>query len=168
MASYIGIMHILMCTIGNVRRRCIMDNIWEEYIECFREETRILFDQVTEYNYYCTYISDYNVVITFQATNLSLSINELNVTERISQTSNIATALVNITTPTQEAIYAEDINLAVEIVSTLNKQDHLTARSHEQIDIGMYYYYSVTETVVTNLTANDTFFEVSILVQHYE
>ena len=57
----------------------------------------------------------------FQATNLSLSVNELNVTERITQTSNIATALVNITTPTQELIYAEDINLAVDIVSTLNK-----------------------------------------------
>ena len=57
----------------------------------------------------------------FQATNLSLSVNELNVTERISQTSSIATALVNITAPTQEPIYAEDINLAVDIVSTLNK-----------------------------------------------
>ena len=60
-------------------------------------------------------------IIIFQATNLSLSVNELNVTERISQTSDIATALVNITTPTQEPIYAEDINLAVDIVSTLNK-----------------------------------------------
>ena len=56
---------------------------------------------------------------------LSLSLNELNVTERISQTSDIATALENITTPTQEPIYAEDINLAVDIVSTLNKYDHL-------------------------------------------
>ena len=50
-----------------------------------------------------------------------MSINELNVTERISQTNRIATALVNITAPTQEIVYAEDINLAVEIVSTLNK-----------------------------------------------
>ena len=60
-------------------------------------------------------------IIIFQATNLSLSVNELNITERISQTSDIATALVNITAPTQEPIYAEDINLAVDIVSTLNK-----------------------------------------------
>ena len=60
-------------------------------------------------------------IIIFQATNLSLSVNELNITERISQTSDIATALVNITVPTQEPIYAEDINLAVDIVSTLNK-----------------------------------------------
>ena len=57
--------------------------------------------------------------------NLSLSLNELNVTERISQTTSIATSLVNITTPTQEPIYAEDINLAVDIVSTLNKYGHL-------------------------------------------
>ena len=53
--------------------------------------------------------------------NLSLSLNNLNVTERISQTTSITTALVNITDPTQELIYAEDINLAVDIMSTLNK-----------------------------------------------
>ena len=52
---------------------------------------------------------------------LSLSLNELNATETINQTSSITAALVNITTPTQEPIYAEDISLAVEIVSTLNK-----------------------------------------------
>ena len=57
--------------------------------------------------------------------NLSLSLNELNETERIDQTTSIATSLVNITTPTQEPIYAEDINLAVNIVSTLNKYGHL-------------------------------------------
>ena len=48
-----------------------------------------------------------------------------NTTERISQTSDIAVSLVNITTPTQEPIYAEDINLAVDIVSILNKYGHL-------------------------------------------
>ena len=53
--------------------------------------------------------------------NLSLSLNELNVTERISQSTSIITALVNITAATQEPIYAEDINLAVDIMSTLNK-----------------------------------------------
>ena len=62
-----------------------------------------------------------NFITIFQAIKLSLSVNELNVTERITQTSNIATALVNITAPTQELIYAKDINLAVDIVSTLNK-----------------------------------------------
>ena len=55
---------------------------------------------------------------------LSLSLNELNTTETINQTSSITTALVNITTPTQGPIYAEDISLAVEIVSTLNKYGH--------------------------------------------
>ena len=58
----------------------------------------------------------------FQAANLSSSINQLNTSERIIQASNIATALVNVT---QQPIYAEDINLAVDIVSTLNEYDHL-------------------------------------------
>ena len=31
---------------GSIRRRCIIDDLWEEFIEWFREETRILFDQV--------------------------------------------------------------------------------------------------------------------------
>ena len=26
-----------------------MDELWEEFFECFREETRMLFDQVNEY-----------------------------------------------------------------------------------------------------------------------
>ena len=60
--------------------------------------------------------------------NLSLSLNDLNVTERISQTSSIAIALVNVTIPTEQPIYAEDINLAVNIVSTLNKYDHMLTR----------------------------------------
>ena len=29
-----------------------MDELWEEFIECFREETKMLFDQVNEYCYY--------------------------------------------------------------------------------------------------------------------
>ena len=92
-----------------------------------------------------------------------MSVNELNVTERIIQTSNITTTLVNITAPTQEPIYAEDINLAVDIVSTLNKYDDLLlSHSYEYTYIFVLYYYSVTETVIANLTANDTFFEVSI------
>ena len=47
--------------------------------------------------------------------------NELNETETIAVASNIANALVNVTTPTQEPIFAQDINLAVDILSTLNK-----------------------------------------------
>ena len=58
----------------------------------------------------------------FQAANLSSSINELNTTERIIQTSNIATALVNVT---QQPIYAEDINLVLDILLILNEYDHL-------------------------------------------
>ena len=61
------------------------------------------------------------IINVVQAMNLSLSLNELNVTERISQSTSITTALVNITAPTQVPIYAEDINLAVDIMSTLNK-----------------------------------------------
>ena len=60
-------------------------------------------------------------------------------TERISQSSSIATALVNITTSTQELIYAEDINLAVDIVSTLNKYGHLIMRMSRL----MFYYIIV-------------------------
>ena len=49
--------HSYLCTnidtphvTGIVRRRCIMDDLWEEFIECFREETSMLFDQVTDFN----------------------------------------------------------------------------------------------------------------------
>ena len=49
--------------------------------------------------------------------------NELNETETIAVASNIANALVNVTTPTQEPIFAQDINLAVEVLSTLNKYE---------------------------------------------
>ena len=31
---------------GIVRRICTMDYLWEEFIECFREDTSMLFDQV--------------------------------------------------------------------------------------------------------------------------
>ena len=50
-----------------------------------------------------------------------MSVNILDVIERIDQASDIATALVNVTTLTQGPIYAEDINLLVDIVSILNK-----------------------------------------------
>ena len=98
-----------------------MDDLWAELFECFREETRMLFNQVMPSKLYCRM----TIAIKFQAINLSSSINELTATERIVQASNIATALVNIITPTQEPIFAEDINLAVNIVSILNKYDCL-------------------------------------------
>ena len=34
------------CVIGTVRRRCIGSDQWEEFFDCFREETRKLLDQV--------------------------------------------------------------------------------------------------------------------------
>ena len=51
----------------------------------------------------------------------------LNETEKISKASNIANALVNVTDPMEgEMIFAKDIDLAVNIVSTLNKYDHFS------------------------------------------
>ena len=38
-----------MCVVritGTVQRRCKGDDLWEEFFECFREETRKLLDQV--------------------------------------------------------------------------------------------------------------------------
>ena len=84
-----------------------------------------------------------------------MSSSELNETERISKASNIANSLANATSSTETPIFAADIDLAVNIVPTLNKYDCTSC------DKFIYYlHYSVTETVVTNLTANDTFFEV--------
>jgi len=47
----------------------------------------------------------------------------LNETEKISKASNIANALVNVM---QGTISPQDIGLAVNIVSTLNKYDHFS------------------------------------------
>ena len=47
--------------------------------------------------------------------------NELTASETIAITRNIANTLVNITTSIQEPIFAQDIDLAVQTVSTLNK-----------------------------------------------
>ena len=80
----------------------------------------MLFDQLGDYNL-IPIVKISRIIDVVQAMNLSLSSNNLNVTERISQTTSITTALVNITGPTQELIYAEDINLAVDIMCTLNK-----------------------------------------------
>ena len=52
-----------------------------------------------------------------------LSTHELNASEIIATTSNIANALVNITASTQEPLFAQDIDLAVKIISILNKYE---------------------------------------------
>jgi len=50
-----------------------------------------------------------------------MSLDTLNETEKILKASSIANALVNVTSPMQKMIFAKDIDLAVNIVSTLNK-----------------------------------------------
>lgn len=63
---------------------------------------------------------------------------------------------MNITDPTQEPIFAQDINLAVNIVSTLNKYEYIYIESNI-----LFCFKSITETVVANLTADDALFEVN-------
>ena len=46
MCSLVIFGHVLF-VIGVVRRRCIRNGQWDEFIECFKEETKLLFDQVT-------------------------------------------------------------------------------------------------------------------------
>ena len=53
-----------------------------------------------------------------------MSLSELIETERITEASNIASSLANVTSSTENPIFAADINLAVNIVSTLNKYDY--------------------------------------------
>ena len=60
----------------------------------------------------------------FQANNLTSSTNELNETEKIATINNIVYVLADITAPTQEPIKAGDIDMAVNIITTLNKYDH--------------------------------------------
>ena len=134
-----------LCVTGTISRRCIMDDLWVELFECFREETRMLFNQVMPSKLYCRM----TIAIIFQAINLSSSINELTATERIIQASNIAIALVNITTPTHEPIFAEDINLAVNIVSTLNKYDHLLFDNEKKLIIIVLFTVSQNLLLVT-------------------
>ena len=57
--------------------------------------------------------------------NLTLFINELNESETITVTRSIINALVNTTTSTQEPIFAQDIDLAVQTISTLNKYEDI-------------------------------------------
>ena len=53
--------------------------------------------------------------------NLTSFINELSQNETITEISNIAVMLANLTSPVQHPLYAKEIDLAVHIVSTLNK-----------------------------------------------
>ena len=53
-----------------------------------------------------------------------MSLGELIETKRITEASNIANSLANVTSSTENPIFAADIDLAVNIVSTLNKYDY--------------------------------------------
>jgi len=53
--------------------------------------------------------------------NLVASVNELNETERIRQVEEIATMLANFTAVQDQPVYATEIDIAVDIVSSLNK-----------------------------------------------
>ena len=52
-----------------------------------------------------------------------MSLGELNETEAIKAAGDIAGSLANVTAPTESPIFAADIDLAVNIVSSLNKYD---------------------------------------------
>ena len=54
--------------------------------------------------------------------NLTSSLNELNDTEIISTTGNIATMLANLTSQTT---FAEDVSLSVDIVTSLNEYGYI-------------------------------------------
>ena len=86
-----------------------------------------------------------------------MSLGELNETEAIKAAGDIAGSLANVTAPTESPIFAADIDLAVNIVSSLNKYDN-----HFMWLVASRYILccSVTETVVANLTVDDTFFDV--------
>ena len=56
--------------------------------------------------------------------NLTLSLDELDDTEIISLTGNIATMLANLTA---KSTYAGDLSLSVDTITSLNKYDHINA-----------------------------------------
>ena len=58
-----------------------------------------------------------------------MSLSELNDTEAIAQAGNIADSLANVTLAAEEPIFAADIDLAVGILTTLNKYDTICFRS---------------------------------------
>ena len=54
-----------------------------------------------------------------------MSLSELNDTEAIAEAGNIADSLANVTSAAEEPIFAADIDLAVGILTTLNKYDNM-------------------------------------------
>ena len=94
-----------------------------------------------------------------QVTNLTMFLSELNETETITEAGNIANSLADVTSSEEKPIFAADINLAVNIISTLNKYDIYIILLWLLCKY-TYILYSVTETVVSNLTADDTLLEV--------
>jgi len=58
----------------------------------------------------------------FQATNITMSINELKEEEKISAITNIASTLSNLTTSSEEQeVFAEEIDIVVDIITSLNE-----------------------------------------------
>ena len=53
-----------------------------------------------------------------------MSLMDLNETEKIAEAGTIANSLVNVTSSTNDSIFAADIDLAVNIISTLNEYDN--------------------------------------------
>ena len=57
-----------------------------------------------------------------------MSLSELKDTEIIAEASIIADALATVTSSTEDSIFAADITLAVDILSTLNKYENIYVR----------------------------------------
>ena len=90
--------------------------------------------------------------------NLVASVNELNETERIREVEEIATMLAEFTTVQDQPVYATEINITVDIVSSLNRYDIQFCF----IDCN-HIYFSVTSPVVYRLSPTNMFFEVITL-----
>ncbi|XP_065905004.1 uncharacterized protein [Dysidea avara] len=109
---------------GTVRRRCKGEGDWEEFVECFR----VQFEQLIE-----------------EANNITTSLSTLNEMETIKAVTDIAMTLSNLT-KTEEVgkhIFAEEIDIAVDIVNTIG---------------------SIAETVVDRLQPDDVLFQETTLV----
>jgi len=59
--------------------------------------------------------------------NLTTSLNELSQNETITKMNSIATMLANLTAPMQGPLYAKEIDLAVNTISTLYKYVHIVS-----------------------------------------
>ena len=88
--------------------------------------------------------------------NLVSSVNKLNETERIRKVEEIATMLANFTAVQDQPVYAAEIDIAVNIVSSLNRYCLTNIKKIFMITCE----YSVTSTVVNKLSPDDMFFEV--------